>query len=303
MNEKSIADFHIGDEITGFYLLQRFDMKARRDNKGHFLAVDLADATGSIAANIWDDAEENARRLRRGGVVKIKGAVQSFQGRKQLSIQKIRQAEDGDEVDLTQLVPAVKDDIKSLWRDYSRFVDGIINPFMRSLLRKFTESEAFRNEFCSAVNGLEKRSARRGGLLQHTIRVARACEKLATVYPDLNKDLLLTGALLHDVGKIEAFSRGPLFELTEQGRLVGRHNLTAAMILKKVDNISAFPAELSMKLQHMIFTLAAEDIQPGALPEAVVLRFANAMDEAIDASAGGAQKHKKQKVETLNFDF
>ena len=200
---RHIADFMLGEEITGYYVLRRADLKTRRDNQGYYLAVDISDASGHISGNVWDQADKIAEALTVGEVVKIKAQVQSYQGQKQLSIQRIRPTSSSDEVDMSDLVPAVAAEIDKLWQDFKDLADKLVNPFLKSLLRKFIEDEEFQTTFCETPGGKMWHHGYRGGLLEHTIGVAKICEKLCPLYKEIDQDTLLAAALLHDIGKID----------------------------------------------------------------------------------------------------
>lgn len=287
MQSKPIADFHMGDEIIGFYVLRRADLKARRDKKGYFLAVDLSDATGHIFGNVWDNAQLAAEHLTPGDIVKVKGQVQSYQGNKQLSINNIRKATDADGIDMSQLVPASEQEIEKLWRDFTALAETVVNPFLRSLLRKFTEDSEFQTAFCESPGGKLWHHGYLGGLLEHTVGVTRICEKLSQLYPDVDRDLLITAALLHDLGKIETYEHGPTFEYTDKGRLIGHIVLGNQTVVEKIHDIPAFPEELSKRLQHLILSHQGKLEQASPVvpmtAEAFILYYADEIDSKLNA--------------------
>ncbi len=287
MESKPIADFHMGDEVTGFYVLRRADLKSRRDNQGYYLAVDISDATGHIAGNVWENAERLAKELSPGDIVKIQGQVQSYQGQKRISIQRMRKAREADAVDMSLLVPAVDEEIPQLWNEFLRLASEVVNPFLKSLLRKFTENETFRKSFCDAPGGKMWHHGYRGGLLEHTVGVARICEKLASLYSEIDRDLLLTAALLHDIGKIESYQHGPTFDYTDEGRLLGHIVIGNQMVLDRIREISTFPEELSKRLQHLILSHQGrlEQASPVVpmMAEAFLLYYADEIDSKLNA--------------------
>ncbi len=287
MESKPIADFHMGDEVIGFYVLRRADLKARRDNQGYYLAVDISDATGHIAGNVWDNAEKVAQELAPGDVVKIKGQVQSYQGQKRISIQKIRKADETDEVDMALLVPAVEGEVDKLWKEYSELAASVVNPFLKSLLRKFVENETFREAFCESPGGKMWHHGYLGGLLEHTVGVARVCDRLAGLYPEIDRDLLITAALLHDIGKMRSYRHGPTFDYTDEGRLLGHVVIGNQMVLDKIREIPAFPEELSKRLQHLILSHQGKLEQASPVvpmtAEAFLLYYADEIDSKLNA--------------------
>ncbi len=287
MEFKPIADFHIGDEITGFYVLRRADLKSRRDNKGHYLAVDISDATGHISGNVWEHADRIANTVQAGDVVKIRAQVQSYQGNKQLSIQRLRKADERDDIDMKYLVPTVKEDIQALWKEYTGLAGSLVNPFLRSLLRKFIDDPEFEADFCETPGGKMWHHGYRGGLLEHTVGVTKICKALAPLYPEVDRDLLIAAALLHDIGKIRSYSHGPTFDYTDEGRLLGHIVIGNQMVLERIADISAFPEELSTSLQHLILSHQGKLEQASPVvpmtAEGFILYYADEIDSKLNA--------------------
>ncbi|RMD98094.1 MAG: HD domain-containing protein [Calditrichaeota bacterium] len=305
MDSKPIADFHMGDEVTGFYVLRRADLKSRRDNQGHYLAIDLSDATGHISANVWENADKLAQELTLGEVVKIQGVVQSYQGQKRVSIKKIRKARPDDSIDMSLLVPAVEGEVSKLWREYTELASSLVNPFLKSLLRKFTEDEAFRTSFCEAPGGKMWHHGYLGGLLEHTIGVTKICEKLSSLYPEIDKDLLIAAALLHDIGKIKSYQHGPTFEYTDEGRLLGHIVIGNQMVVDKIREIPAFPAELSKRLQHLILSHQGKLEQASPVvpmtAEAFLLYYADEIDSKLNAFYRIKKREHKEETRWSSF--
>lgn len=282
LEAKSIADFLMGDEITGFYYVTRADLKSRRDKQGNYLAIDLSDATGQILGHVWENAEAVAKEINAGDVAKVQGNVHSYQSKKQINISGIRKVTESDDVDMSRLIASVGRKADALWREYVKFATSVVNPFLRSLLRKFTEDEDFRINFCKSPGSKDFHHQYLGGLLEHTINVTKLCEKTSSVYTDIDVDLLITAALLHDVGKIKSFQQGPTFELTDDGRMLGPKIITIQMILKKMQEIAAFPEDFAMKLQHILLSTDEDNRKsnPAAslMTEAIILHSSDRLD-------------------------
>lgn len=299
MDTKPIGEFLMGDEITGFYYLARADLKSRRDRQGHYLAVDLSDASGEIIGHVWENAEQLAKEIAAGDVVKIQGSVQSFQGRKQLSIAKIRKTKPADDVDMSLLVAAVDDGEEKLWREYTRLAGTVVNPFLRSLLRKFVEDENFRQAFARSPGGASGQQSYLGGLIKHTLSVTKICENIAGLYADIDRDLLVSAALVHAVGKAQSFTQGPRVEMTDAGRLIGPVVLSWQMVQAKLREIPAFPAEIALRLQHLLLAQRGriEGHQPAPqTPEAYVLSHAIRLDTIIDTYARAKTREHRDNV-------
>lgn len=286
MDTKPIADFLMGDEITGFFYLSRIDLKSRRDRQGQYVSLDLADASGQILGHVWDHADAVARELTAGDIVKVKGSVQSYQGRKQLSISRIRKATADDEIDMENLIPSVGEKAETLWREYSRLAGDVVNPFLRSLLRKFIDDETFRIAFCKAPASSGTHHCYIGGLLEHSVSVARDCERLSQQHTGVDRDLVLAAALLHDIGKSRAYETGPRFEFTEEGRLLGSAALGVQLLLQKCQEIAAFPPELVARLQHLMMCVYDAEVGTENMPpktaEALLLYHVDRLDSLLN---------------------
>ena len=305
MESKPIADLHMGDEVVGFYVLRRADLKSRRDNRGYYLAVDVSDATGRISGNVWDHAEKVAHEINQGDIVKIKGQVQSYQGRKQLSIQKIRSVGEEDDVDMAMLVPALEGEVEKYWEEYNALAASLVNPFLRSLLRKFIEDVHFQSAFCEAPGGKMWHHGYLGGLLEHTVSVARICDKLAELYPNINRDVLLAAALLHDIGKIKSYQHGPTFDYTDDGRLLGHIVIGNQMVLDRIREIPAFPEELSKQLQHLVLSHQGKLEQASPVvpmtSEGFLLYFADEIDSKLNAFYRTKKREHKDDARWSSF--
>ncbi|MFQ5630846.1 MAG: 3'-5' exoribonuclease YhaM family protein [bacterium] len=305
MESKAIVDFLMGDEIIGFYYLTRADLKSRRDKQGHYLAVDLSDASGQIPGHVWEDADTVANEVTTGDVVKVRGSVQSYQGRKQIAISRMRKVNEADNVDMSRLVASVGRKADNLWREYTKLATSVVNPFLRSLLRKFTEDEEFRVNFCKSPGSKGHHHSYLGGLLEHTVSVAKICERISGLYSDTDSDLLLAVALLYDIGKIETYEQGPTFDYTDKGRLLGSTAIGIEMLQKKIQEISAFPGDLAMQVQHIILSHKEHDENtPAVVPmtaEAIILHFADQLDCVQNLFVRSKKRDHKDDVEWSQY--
>lgn len=283
---KQINELEAGETFTAFLLLQRKDL--RRTHAGApYLALEFSDANGSIEGRLWDEAEKTAAALEIGQAVKVQGAVEEYRDKKQIKVDRIRRATDQDEFDFDKLVPVAEADREQLLQQMQKMIESVTHPFLLSLLRRFFDDQEFTQSFALAPAGKQWHHGYRSGLLEHTLAVAAICDRLSKLYPAMDRDLLVTAALLHDIGKVKSYEHGPGFEYTDAGRLIGHVVLSSQMVAEKIRNFPQFPEELALRLQHLILSHqgALEQMSPVVpmMREAFLLYYADEIDSKLNA--------------------
>jgi len=241
-----------GERVTGYYLLQRKQLEPFRDrSKGNFLTLILSDRTGQILARVWDDAPTVDETLTEGEVIKVQGDVEEYLGRSQLIVHKIRAAQPH-EFSLADFLPATEKDVASLWAQVDGVIANLQEPHLAALVRAFYSDENFRAQVERAPATRRVHHAYLGGLLEHLAETLTVCGAVLALYPALNADLLYTGALLHDVGKLREYIWTHEIDYTDEGRLVGHITVSAEMVSAAITAIPDFPAELRLRVLHML---------------------------------------------------
>ncbi|MBI3761815.1 MAG: HD domain-containing protein [Chloroflexi bacterium] len=247
-----VADLRPGDSVTGFYLVRHKRLEPFRDRtRGEFLTIGLSDRSGQILARVWEGAGELADLFVEGDVVKIAGDVEEYLGRAQIIVQKLRQAAEN-EFNLADFQPATEKSVEEMTGVIRAAVELIANPHLAALVRRFFEDENFVREFNDAPAARRIHHAYLGGLLEHTTEVLRLCDAVLALYPEIDADLLITGALLHDIGKIREYTWRTDLDYTDEGRLVGHLVVGAEMISQAIAALPEFPGELSLRVRHML---------------------------------------------------
>jgi len=280
---KYIEEFKEDERIIEHYLCKQKNSLKSRAGKT-YLSLKLQDKTGVIDAKIWEitgdiqDFEEN-------DYVKIDGVVVTYQNDLQLKVMKLRKSQEG-EYDTANYVPQTDKDIESLYSTLAGYIDSIDNRYIKALLES-----VFYNDPAISANIKIHSAARQmhhsylGGLLEHTVNVAQICEFLSGKYEFVKRDMLIAGALLHDVGKIFELSAFPVNDYTDDGQLLGHIVMGSELIGRHTANIENFPHELESLLKHMI--LAHHGIYEYGSPElpktleAYLLHCADDMDAKI----------------------
>lgn len=254
MKEQFVRDLRPGEQALGFFLVRHKQLEPFRDRtRGEFLTLTLVDRTGEILARVWDDGPAVAETFERGAVVKVMGEVEEYMDRWQVIIDKIRPAEP-DEYDLADMLPATERDVDEMLATVRATVEGIESPHLRALAAHFFDDDEFAARFARAPAARRVHHAYLGGLLEHTVEVLALCETLLEIYPQIHRDLLLTGALVHDVGKVAEFVCETDIDYSDEGRLLGHVVISDRMVGDAIAAIPDFPDDLALRLRHMILS-------------------------------------------------
>jgi 3'-5' exoribonuclease len=254
MKKQFVRDLRPGARVLSFFLLRRKQLEPFRDRtRGEFLTLILSDRTGEILARVWEDAPEVDRRLEAGQVVKVLGRVEEYLDRWQVIVEKIRPAKEG-EYALADMIPATERDVAQMLEEVRAAVAEVENPHLRALLSAFFDDPVFVARFSQAPAARRVHHAYLGGLLEHTVEVISLCRHLLTLYPQIHRDLLLTGALLHDIGKIREYTWETGIEYSDEGRLLGHVVISLQMVDRVLEGMPDFPPDLALRLRHMLIS-------------------------------------------------
>ncbi len=254
MKKKNIyvRDIKPGEKIGDYFLVTEKNL-AFSQKGSPYISVRLKDKTGELDGKIWDNARELDKVFKRGDIVHIESRAVNYKNSVQLSLTSVRTASE-EEIDRTDFVPKAKRDTGEMWEELVAFVATVENPDLKALLNAFFQDEAI-------AAGLKKAPAAKGfhhvyigGLLEHTLSVTRLLNLVCNHYHGLDRDLLLTGGILHDIGKIYEFSYETIVDYTDTGRLIGHIVMGVEMMDSRIAGIRDFPAPLAMKLRHIILS-------------------------------------------------
>jgi len=247
-----ISDLAEGQQISDLYLVSRKNLGETKNGKP-YLALALMDRTGEIEARIWDNAAQFDPLAEVGQVVAVEAQVKAFREQLQLTVSSLVQIEE-DGYQLGDFIPASKRSIKEMKHELAGRIDEIADPHLRELLALLFQGETLK-QFTKAPAAKHMHHAYIGGLLEHTLSVVGLATRLAAHYPSLDRDLLVAGALLHDLGKIREFSFNSVpFDYTEPGRLVGHLVLGSEMVRETARGIEGFPPAKLDRLIHLILS-------------------------------------------------
>lgn len=248
-----IRDIKDGTPVNGVFLVKEMSRAETRNGKP-YLSLVLIDNSGEIAARIWDNAEQLQESCTAGTFVAVAGQAQAFRELLQLKITSLQAVADG-ELDLALFLPASPHDPDAMLRELRQLIDSLTDSHYRGLLNLFFDDARFSAPFKKAPAAKNMHHAYTAGLLEHTLAVCRLVEAVCPLYPALDRDLLLAGAVLHDAGKIEEFSYDTLpFNYSDRGRLEGHMVLCIQMLQDKLRELPDFPAERATLLKHLILS-------------------------------------------------
>jgi 3'-5' exoribonuclease len=266
----TIAELAEDRTVEGVFAVTRKERRRTRAG-APYLALELADSSGRIEARVWSDVDLLDTRFDAGDAVRVLGRVERFGGRLQLQVRVVETAEGADPRELT---PSLRRDADELDGFLEFLADEITHPGLSSVVSSFTRDERVRTAFRALPAArADGHHGYAGGLLEHTVGVATLCRETAQLHPRLRHDLLLAGALLHDVGRIRELRGGPAFAQTEEGRLLGHVHLGLRMIEERAADLDA---EALAELLHAI--ACHHDRQAARTAEAAVLYHANQLD-------------------------
>jgi 3'-5' exoribonuclease len=287
-----MKDFYICDcarhenkVITSTFVVVAKQIKPKKTGEP-YLALTLGDRTGQVEGKMWDNVEEVLEAFEQDDFVKVKGLINKYKQRFQLTIHKLRKLGDS-EIDFADYLPKTTKDIDELWRTLSDFVAGFQNPHLKALVQAFMADPEIAAAYRNAPAAKTLHHAYIGGLLDHVVSLFRSCDLISRNYPQINRDLLLTGAFLHDIGKIHELTYNRSFSYTTKGQLLGHMIIELEMLQAKLSLQPGFPEELKTLVEHLIISHHGQyDFGSPKLPmfpEALMLHYLDDLDSKMEA--------------------
>jgi len=273
-----------GQAVEDIFLVKSMSRAETRTGKP-YLMLTLTDRTGELEARLWENVDTFIEVCEPGKLVQVSGQAQAFRGALQIKVDSLLPA-DEKQVDIRLFLQASKRSIAKMVAEITSLAKTVKEPFCQKLLRKFFRDSSFFEEFQQAPAAKSMHHAYLGGLLEHTLAVTQLAEMLAGFYPALDRNLLVTGALLHDIGKTRELAGTHRIDYTDRGRLVGHLVLGAEMIQAAINTIPDFPEDLATRLKHLILSHHGRyEFGSPTLPmisEAFVLNFLDDLDAKLN---------------------
>ncbi len=255
-----MKDFFVADAsrfenavVTSHFLVASLSARDKKTG-GQYLALTLADRTGSFDARMWEEFADVLQTCSAGCYVKAQGRIERYNGRFQITLQKLRNAA-STEVEPADFQPATQYDVEEMWAELVGYVDGFENRDLHRLVMGFLADPELAAAFRSAPAAKMLHHAWLGGLLEHVVFLLRLCRRVAPQYAgEVDPDLLMTAAILHDIGKVRELAWKSSFHYTTEGQLLGHITIAIGMVREKAAGLEAFPERLRILVEHLILS-------------------------------------------------
>lgn len=287
-----MKDFYVSDAaqhenkvIISTFVVAVKQVKPKKTGEP-YLALTLADRSGQIEAKMWDNVSDCIDGFEQDHFVKVKGLINKYNQRFQLTIHKLRRVEES-EIEFSDYLPKTSKDIDELWGTLSDFVSAFKDPHLKALVVAFMDDPEIAAAYRCAPAAKTLHHAYIGGLLDHVVSLFRSCDLMCRNYPQINRDLLMTGAFLHDIGKIHELTYNRAFSYTTRGQLLGHMIIELEMLQAKLQLVPGFPDELKTLVEHLIISHHGEyefgSPKLPMFPEALMLHYLDDLDSKMES--------------------
>lgn len=294
MKSPYVGTLPVNEPVTVYLLVLSKEIRQKKTGEP-YLSMHLADRTGEIEAKMWDNVSEVMDTFERDDFVKVKGIVQVYQNRSQLTIHKLRRMSDH-EVDLADFFPSSERDQEEMFAELCGIVNGFTNPHLKALLTSVLEDAPLVAAYKMAPAAKSIHHAYRGGLIEHVLSLCNLARLTAGHYKNIDLELLLTGVILHDIGKVEELSYARGFSYSADGQLLGHIIQGLRIVHGKFAKLPDFPPKLRTLVEHMIVSHHGElEFGSPKVPifaEALLLHHLDNLDSKMDAIRGALQRDR-----------
>lgn len=288
-------DIRPGEKISDSFLVTEKNL-AFSQKGSPYLNLRLKDKAGEVEGKIWENAIEWDKQFKRGDIIHVQSRAVSFKNMVQLSIYDIQKLEDSD-VNPVDYFQSVRRDINEIFIEMMSYVEKIENPYLKSLMEAFFKDDTIITLFKKAPAAKSFHHVYVGGLLEHTLSVVKLLEIVADHYSGINRDILITGGLLHDIGKIYEFSYDRVVDYSDQGRLIGHIVIGVEMLNAKISEIKGFPDDLAMELRHLLLSHhGTQEFGSPKRPKTLEALIVHHVDD-LDAKVNAFQEYIRESEE------
>jgi len=305
-----MKDFYIAEAarfenqvITSSFVVVSKQAKPKKSGE-LYLALTLADRTGHMEAKMWDNVADHINCFEQDDFIKVRGLINKFNGRFQLTLHKVRSLQDS-EVEFDDYLPRTTKDVDALWRTLGEFVAGMNDPHLRALLQAFMADPQVEHAYKNAPAAKSLHHAFIGGLLDHVVSLFQLCDLACRNYAAMiDRDLLLTGAFLHDIGKVHELTFARSFTYTTRGQLLGHMIIELEMLQQKLALLPGFPTEYKTLIEHLIISHHGRyefgSPKMPMFPEALMLHYLDDLDSKMEAMRAHFQREPEAEWTTYN---
>jgi 3'-5' exoribonuclease len=284
MKKRFITDIKAGDRVDDIFVLSEKILSQKRDGN-NFLNVILSDKTGTIKGVVWDNVDQIAVGITSGDFAHVNGSVSDYRGTLQVVIKKMDPISP-DMIDPSDFLPQTSRDIEGMFERLIKITETIKTDYLKALIDAFFKDKEFVNKFKTAPAAKKMHHAYIGGLLEHTLSMVSLADKIAGHYSGIDRDLLLSGTILHDIGKIDEFEYQFKIDYSDKGRLLNHIVIGLKMVDDKLSGIEHFPEDQMLLLKHLIVshhgTREFGSPEPPKTIEAVLLNYIDEIDSKVN---------------------
>jgi len=285
MKPSYVSDLTTEQSVTTFLLVCEKEVRSTKEGKP-YLRLELGDRSGTIEARMWDQIDSVSKEVDREDIVKVQGRVEIYRGKPQFSVQQMRKAKP-DEVDLADFLPSTKEDVEKLFKQLLAEASSIKNPWLNKLNTEMLNDPKISTRYKRAPAAKVMHHAYLGGLLEHVIGLCGLAHQISAHYPELDLDLLLTAAILHDVGKLDELCYDRAIGYTSEGQLLGHIVMEIETVANAINKIEGFPPALKAVVQHLLISHHGQyEFGSPKLPmirEALVFHYMDDLDSKLAA--------------------
>ncbi len=293
MTKTFVSDIRDRTQVDSTFLVKEKISAVARNGKP-YLTLHLMDKTGEIEGRVWEDVDTIGAVFEKDDFIRIRAKATVYLGKMQLIVSDLSRVAD-DQVSIADFLPEGDRDGIEMLAELSSLVETCADANLGRLLHSFFDDAAFLELYRTAPAAKGMHHVYLGGLLEHSLAVARLIDRIIPLYPELNRDLLLTGALLHDVGKVREMTYLRSFDYTDEGKLVGHITIGVEMLHEKISAIEGFPVELAMLLKHMILSHHGQyEFGSPKRPKTVEATVLNYLDD-LDSKINGIRTHMRKE--------
>lgn len=285
LNQIVISKLSKGDTVDHYLILRKIEIRTSK-NGSDYLNLELGDQSLSVNSNIWDNFESIYKNYKVGDIVKIKGTMDDYRGTPQINISSIKPVSDSENISISEFLPKSKRDPEIMKKEFFSRIEKISDSNLKLLIKTIFNEDNFK-KFSNSPAGKSWHHAYVHGLIEHTLEIVKICDLMCDIHPEINRDLLISGAMMHDFGKTEELSVDASFNYTDKGKLIGHIVIAAMIVNQETKKISGFPEELKNNLLHIILSHQgklefASPVVPKTL-EAITLYQADELSAKVNA--------------------
>ena len=280
-----LSNLNKDDSVDHYLVIRKIETRTTK-NGNDYLSLELGDRSLSVNSNIWDNFEFIYKRFKAGDIVKVKGVMDDYKGIPQINISSIKSVAESDNVSVSDFLPKSQRDPEKMKKEFFNRIERISDHYLKELIKNIFNENNFR-KFINSPAGKSWHHAYVFGLMEHTLEIIKICDLMCNIHPEINRDLLISGAIMHDFGKTEELSVDASFSYTDKGKLLGHIAIAAMLINEETKKIPSFPEELKNNLLHIILSHQgklefASPVVPKTL-EAITLYQADELSAKVNA--------------------